>query len=788
MINPPSINPYDELNSILAKSENKKRKLTVEYITPFQSSKGINSAQTVLGLDLSNLYSDNFRPPFELDPDLVIIPGLPNPEYKEPVVEEGVDVGVIDQPGKWEKPTQGGHNNPGGSLELIEEEENAGEGEGDNALNPPPPPVPVEADYELEEARPQGDINVGYYRDPNDSNKIHYAVRDPNDPSKWYKIEFVKGYIDNQIFLFQGMLYQYNPDDKIWQFMTPPGNYDETNHYHNTSVLGYSIEADGSYSFTFEQGYFNILPNEDGYFVNPYNGELMAFSTEAMILYPIGSDTGVGMRETLLKNMAQTYTTEQLQDFMFHNYGDYYWAWQIAYPNVYPLSQAQYDSQYPMIVALQWMYITKGAEYAAQFLIDHPDWSIAQSILHPYTSIEQFFGDQIQSQFDQYAQLTPIQQITFQRSFELTWIMDQNDVKQFFQTNLQTQLDAFMSAQKEFSSLQNPSDEQKQSFFRITQALVMTALQLCGANGSPVAGAMAGVGLEMGFSFMALQIIRGIAFYGYGFSLSPTLPGVLLQTAVESAENISFLAETGYQGTMSQFVQYAASNTQPVQFAEAFINSLKTGFQNAVKMFSTDVTASSGFNSASKGTQLLIQNVFEDLVSGEGSAEASILELENMSIDQVINSAWGDLPNVNVAANEYLGNLLQAGENIGEEEVLAEQTGEFVLLEGSEVAEEAAAVAASGSSSGVALISALSTVGTVISITLNVIGVMMVIYSLYKVIRSEIEKKANFDYWKKMYAENTALWLFFANNSIYKQTDAWKNSKYGNLLETYAYY
>lgn len=770
----PSINPYQELNALLSKAENKKRKLTVEYLEGDPNGEGPGSLERVAGLALSEMYTNNYMPPSQND---VFVSDGKYPFYENTYNNSQVlyeeDVEVIGGT------NQTGQTIPGRPVIEIETEEESNQQEtsnnngqvvvdytkGEFNIEVPQKGSEEEGKETQVEQIPVNDITVVKGSDKNSSEKQAYYVKDVDSEGKivFYKIKFLEGLGDESegVFMYQGHLYYYNQDENRWSFYEASGHYSDDQSYYATN---YAIGPDGTYHFYLgkeghEFEWFYLSPNEDGYFKVPGWYGLYGFDTATMGFYQVGDNSVYKQREEMIKLIGQTYGAAGLQEFMYNNYGEYYSAWKELYPGISPITEVQYNQQKDKLISLQWMYLSKGPEYVAKFLAEHPEWSIAQSMLHPETSFESFYNSDIIDHYNEYVNMSEEEQQIFKSTFELQWVMQQKDVQEYFQQNMGEQLDQFMEAQKEFQAMASEigtvAYQQKQeSVHEVYVNLVLLALSLMGAEGNPVIGWLGAKSYNLGPTFAALQVIRMISFYGYNISLAPTPSGVLINPLISIAKNWK-----SYKSIPLNFEE-GLTQSDTVQFMKSVYETVDDASRRAMQYFRSWILREAPVKSAP--STKYIEAYLEENAESIAEMQAEVLGLENESVIMeegeypTIEEAWeilGPQENPQNIPVEY-GEILESAAEL-------------------EFAEEASEMAV--------MLTTVEGIMGMVGVGINVIGLALLLYSLGK---SVYEARKT----KKDYFDALALYqlLVSLKQNADKQTGQY--GQYSDLLATYDQY
>jgi len=597
-----SVNPIEELNNVLYKASDKRRKLANEYIrmSGDDGNHTHGSLERTLGVLLSEELIDFTKPPLEgsglhfiedgdeelgtgtwegdkegggvdntyITPER---PGLPpdRPDAEGDKGDEGVGIPdrpvlimedfKVDENGVDKETTE---TTPWNSTDPIkptffevfedikeEEEEKQKEEEEKEEYFKPGKPVPVEeegeGEGEKEELKPQSDVQVMRKLDPETGKEIFYAYNPTTE--KWYQVKFLEGLSSGQdVFMMDGMLYYYNQDTRSWLFYHPTIEEDGVRYY-DTVLKTQGGKGQPIIScYNAEEGVYNDynLDEASGYYRGK-DGELFRLDIETNALVPVGTKADQE-RMNVLKAVGETYGEDGLFNLMYHNYSTYYNAWREQFPGVYPLTKEQYESQSEKIMALAWMSITQDTSYVGTFMMKHPEWAIAYSIFKPYTFYDELDKDKALDQLhEKFIGMNVTQQISFERTFAMQWMFDQPSVQDYLKENTYNDV---MEYQKLVENMKNDPDNignQIKMYSKLMDIVTLVGNLIMTYEGSPgmIKGGVPIIPItesgELSVSTLVFQVIRMVSYYGFDISLAPTPLSLIATSAYETAEYVA---------------------------------------------------------------------------------------------------------------------------------------------------------------------------------------------------------------------------------------------------------
>lgn len=665
-ITPPSVNPYDELNNILAKAENKRRKLTPEYITPYSDQQqGINSIQRVLGLNLGDLFTNTGKPPPEDFADVGQQQGLENPG-------DDLDNKPVDgDDSKTQMPVHSGHGSD--TLELITNNNNNGTVILDST-KPYKPGDTIQTDYTLDEVVESTPTQTDFTLDevvqtespppsqPAESNdavkvqsvkdasgKEHYYVFDETT-GYWYNVTFMEGLIDESdgVFLFQGILYMNNGTN--WVVYQP--DYDPNNTGTIPNVTSLEIDTNGNYNLEITDPYsgtvyyLHLVPNENGmvtvfgeeYY---YNEHTNSFVTDPQQIS--------SQRENLLKLIAQTYGLTGSQSFMLYHFAEYYETWNTLWPGVMPVPQEIFEVEIPYMKELQTLLFNQGPDALASFMADNPLYSIAYGLLFP-SSLDPTNSAMsiILQQYEYYQSLSEENgdRQLYSQLMELTWALNTPSVNQYISGGINEELGNFIQLMNSNPNDENYTQRLNESFIQ----LLTRTISIFSADASPIAGVIATIPFDVSLDFAMQQIMVLSAYYGFNIQMPSSVGGFVLQ----SLQSYFIGRVENGASPLADLLSVGLQNVPFKEVSAAMQSAFNTGFKNAVQYLLSrmGVNIDPGVFE-SESPMEVVQSILRYVFGEEQYAEwATFLESTSALESDIIPSLLSEADLASVAAGD----------------------------------------------------------------------------------------------------------------------------------------
>lgn len=633
----PSINAYEELNALLSKAENKKRKMRVEYI---EDDPNVGSLERAAGFALSDMYVDFLKPP---DNDTEFLNDVNNPvtpptdsEEKTPAVPETLPTvpgGVVgsdevelvnNKPSEVLDPTPDpnvSYSNDKITETLInkygangykvaidddgniigafingvyhtveeimsthtllgpndgeeeKEEEKEDDDEEEEEKEEESPPPDLETDLEPD-SDSQDDIKVQTVKETNGSYKQKYQAFN-EETQQWEDVKFLEGQLGDasNVFLFHGYLYGWNGTNWVHYVVSESGEG-------TVNVSSMHIQ-DGSYYFTliFPDGSevdHVATPNADGTF--SLFGEDYRFDTGSMTLHPISTDSHLQKQE-MIKAVAHTYGYNGLVSFMTNNFGAYYEAWREKYPGIFPVPKDVYYAEADKMKELQQIGLTLGSEGLIKFISEHPEYARAFDFAFPsYGKNGNSMMEQVDKVNEFYQTLTTEEERNnFSESMKMVWLMETPGLNKQFSIALKEDILSFYMVFNDY----NKGDESEKA--ELAGDLVNSILVFLekGSNWFQNVSGDLGVSDWIGnvsydtiASFLIQQLLVSSLYSGQGPEMSPMLGGLMYGVGMDIYNQSK---EMKGMLTMDDLLNLDVGQNEYIEYLTAFSNTFEQG-------------------------------------------------------------------------------------------------------------------------------------------------------------------------------------------------------------------